>query len=573
MKKGFWKIGTLALCFVLCLCCVFPTFAENTTTEWESLNTFQNSGSITVTTTADEAANGNNTQTMTAAAYQFIHVSTKTIEGTDPAEIQPAQPLYIWNNSVAAWLKTNPNETFRSYLEDENVVSQAYLNLEDDSTEMKNFVGALAAAMKTSAVSLTENIAELHQSGETRTGTINGLNAGSYMVLIGGGELIYRASIANLTPEWKEKGKDGFTGETGWYIPKNQDLAIKKTSVSIQKNVNDPSAAIGDSVEFTVTASVPQYPENAVNKAFIIKDFLSKGLTFTSGTVKVYGVVSGSEDSLPTQNYTFDYAANLTGEYSGKFEIDLTYDSVKQYEQIKIVYNATVNEHAVVETGNDNEATLSYSTYPYTSDTQTEIQTKAKVYTYGLDLTKIDQKEQTTTLPGAVFTIAKLTADGTVETPITFVSEEDGTYRVAKTDDPTNIKTNEVTTGAGGKLNLRGLDTGRYQIKEVKAPAGYILLKNTVAFQITDDVKVDGSNGADGIPEKGGTNISDKTIPTGYIALKVENRKGFDLPLTGGMGTILFAAGGIVLVIAAIALLLIANRKKSADKNTSTKPE
>ena len=68
------------------------------------------------------------------------------------------------------------------------------------------------------------------------------------------------------------------------------------------------------------------------------------------------------------------------------------------------------------------------------------------------------------------------------------------------------------------------------------------------------------SGNMDGILDDGKVNSG---VKTGYLALTVKNSKGFDLPLTGGMGTILFTAGGIVLVAGAVVLLLVANKKKS----------
>ncbi|HBV52972.1 MAG TPA: hypothetical protein DEF06_11835 [Clostridiales bacterium] len=45
------------------------------------------------------------------------------------------------------------------------------------------------------------------------------------------------------------------------------------------------------------------------------------------------------------------------------------------------------------------------------------------------------------------------------------------------------------------------------------------------------------------------------------VTLTVENDDGFQLPVTGGMGTILFTAVGILLMGAAVILLIFAVRK------------
>lgn len=50
-----------------------------------------------------------------------------------------------------------------------------------------------------------------------------------------------------------------------------------------------------------------------------------------------------------------------------------------------------------------------------------------------------------------------------------------------------------------------------------------------------------------------------------FVTLLVENDDGFQLPVTGGMGTILFTAVGVVLMGAAVILLVVIIRKKRAN--------
>ena len=50
----------------------------------------------------------------------------------------------------------------------------------------------------------------------------------------------------------------------------------------------------------------------------------------------------------------------------------------------------------------------------------------------------------------------------------------------------------------------------------------------------------------------------------GMVPVTIENSKGFTLPTTGGMGTILFTAGGILLMGAALILVVAIRRKRPA---------
>lgn len=47
----------------------------------------------------------------------------------------------------------------------------------------------------------------------------------------------------------------------------------------------------------------------------------------------------------------------------------------------------------------------------------------------------------------------------------------------------------------------------------------------------------------------------------GYTKIVVINRKGFDLPTTGGFGTLLFSGIGVLLVVAGVGVLLSLKKK------------
>ena len=57
-----------------------------------------------------------------------------------------------------------------------------------------------------------------------------------------------------------------------------------------------------------------------------------------------------------------------------------------------------------------------------------------------------------------------------------------------------------------------------------------------------------------------GENASGAT--TGVWEIAVINRKGFDLPVTGGFGTLLFSGIGALLVVGGIGVLMSIKKKK-----------
>ena len=93
-----------------------------------------------------------------------------------------------------------------------------------------------------------------------------------------------------------------------------------------------------------------------------------------------------------------------------------------------------------------------------------------------------------------------------------------------------------------------------WYLVETKAPDSYNILEAPVPVTIVD-AKEDVLDGK----------VTDADIATGLVPLTVENDDGFQLPTTGGMGTILFTAVGIVLMGAAVILFIVVRRKRRAE--------
>lgn len=356
-----------------------------------------------------------------------------------------------------------------------------------------------------------------------------------------------------------------FTGSDGTIVkdlkvyPKNStgEDSIDKKIVEGETEKLTTAANIGDTVNYKVTYSVP-VTENGL-ESLVITDTMSKGLTFNESSdsvtvyngdtaVKNYSVEKGVDSSTGEQIITITF----TPEYCKSLATDST-------QKFTITYTATLNEKAVLgQTGNTNKVQLKYTNKGEEEKTISPDPGKdTKVFTYGIDLLKKGEGTDTV-LKNVKF---KLTDENGAAINVEKTSE--GYYTRILTTSATN-PSNIVTTDDNGKIYIRGLKPGTYQLKETETNAGYVLLKEPVKIEIAEDST---------IPGKATATVGDKKVTmqadqknsgsdTAEVPLTVVNSKGFDLPATGGRGIALFTIAGIAIVAAAGSLLFMRKRSK-----------
>ena len=571
MKQKLKALASLCLALALTLCLTLPAWAAGGERLAED-----SKGNVTITGLAE------NTD-VTVTAYKIMSVNWHNNEGT-PLYEAPEDPTYKWEESVATWLEsmTQQESNYSAYKDESGNVTDAFEGIGADPAA--KFYTDLAKEIKeqnSTLASLTHEV--LNITGNEGAYTASGnLAMGGYLVLVEGGTKIYSPVFLTVMPTYNDE-------TDSWEMPddtkpataivKQQELTfekkIVKTTDAGEILLDKDTVAINDLVTFRLTAGVPEYLENAAVKTFKISDNLPEGMTLRDNpdfTVKGYTDGDGTGVALSKGTA---YTVATSPDSNMDFTLEFTYDQIKDYSKITVEYSVTMNKNTVVFDGDNANGTENRAVLTYVKDqltgTTANLEDTAIVYSYGIQVTKKGESsgegQEEPLLTGAVFTLKRADAG---ETEISFVSDGNGSYRVAEPTE-TSTATTELTVGTSdpmkGILKLSGLDVGDYLLTEVQAPAGYNKLSAPISITIEDeDNGVDNSNeGPNGKPEYTNSEDGKEVEATdGYVPVTVINTQGFTLPTTGGMGTVLFTAGGVVLMGAGLVLLVVFLRRRRA---------
>lgn len=360
----------------------------------------------------------------------------------------------------------------------------------------------------------------------------------------------------------------------------NMEIVDKNLSEpnTLEKTVNDENVNIGDSVEYTVTFNTSNY-DGAGTEAmkitkYEIEDTLPKFLT----NVKITRItIDGEElkdddgvvvtaDNLPqfTQldsdapleiylTWTDDGTATGTSKYDNSANVSITYTA-------DVTNDATIDK----DKNNTTEANINtvnvkwYSESTPGNETLTETE---EIFTYATGLKKVD--ENGNPLDGAKFAVKGL-----------IVSGSDGNYTVVSYDPSTDaVNGTTMVTDDNGYLVIKGLAIDEtLVVTETEAPAGYNKLVDTVnltpvetgkqVIVTTKTVYYDAEGNEVQTEEDSETSETiiefDESLATKLT--EIENKKGIELPSTGGMGTTIFYVLGSILALGAGVLLVTKKR-------------
>lgn len=451
---------------------------------------------------------------------------------------QPVEPMYKWVAEVVSFIDTKSD--YSTYKDSDGYVTNA-------------FKSTTTVAEKTF---LEDVFANAGLESATETGTvpvgaesviIDGVDAGLYLIeVVKPGEsktkLTYQITTVELLPEHNG---------TSWTVSA-ATVNVKSVPDGSTKEVtdDDKTVAVGDTVNYKITTSVPSYPITATetSKTFTVRDVLGKGLTLNENSIQING------DDL-----TDDIASLTQNPVENSFTLTFTnaYITNNQGKQVVITYSVTVNENAFEEDALGNKAYVGTNDPTTGSDYEEKIP-EVDVYTYGITVKKVNSKSEI--LSGAEFELKK------GDTTLTFTGS-DGVYTYKPGGDITTLETD-----SNGEIKIQGINTGTYTLTETKAPNGYVLpadpnvtitlVDNNGSEDGSEDGKLDSTSDASGtIVNQTITDTPDDNVLELGVTNKTSDEAGFELPNTGGMGTLIFTVGGILLMAGAVIFLVVSKKK------------
>lgn len=295
------------------------------------------------------------------------------------------------------------------------------------------------------------------------------------------------------------------------------------------KEVNNTSAAIGDTLTYTLTGTIA----NPAPTEFKFTDKPGKGLTIKAGTFKFYA----NDVQIPDADAATDFtvpANDVTGSTNASFDVTVNDPSKYAGKIIKVTFDAVVNDEASVTDGVVNKL----------DNYGTDI--KANTGFVGFDFTKVDPDSKG--IEGVTFQVK----DG--GTTLYFVKQNDGSYKKAASTN-TPDATTDVKTDANGKLVFTGLDaTKTYTVTETaRANDNYLDIKPSFTVSFSNGVAVLAK-----------TAISDPWGLVNTTAKTVKNIKSItQLPLTGAAGTMLFTV--VALLVAGAGVTIAIKSRQNAE--------
>lgn len=340
------------------------------------------------------------------------------------------------------------------------------------------------------------------------------------------------------------------------------------------ENVEDSATEVtgpGDYIRFRLAVQPPRLSSGDTLDHFVIEDVRSKGLelekleSVTDTLGQTY--VEGTDYTRTEETVTEGTRMLLTFTQQGLQKLE---QLGRAAGTLTVVYTTQVTEDAVTA-GITNSARIDYKVDyapdrdnppppddPPPEDDDDEYHSDwdvARSYTFGVHLTKYLGEEGNLAPEGSVTFALYREKDG--QKQAVPLSRSGDAYQVALQG------SNELSVSADGTFTILGLGEGTYYLRELSTAEGYALPNEDIALTLAGERSAGEYTGrldaaqctVDG--QQGNASVQD-----GTLYLSVINPRTFYIPNTGGAGSWMFTAGGLLIIAGGVVYLAVSRKKK-----------
>ena len=340
------------------------------------------------------------------------------------------------------------------------------------------------------------------------------------------------------------------------------------------ENVEDSNTEVtgpGDYIRFRLAVQPPRLSSGDTLDHFVVEDVRSEGLRLEK--------LESLTDTLgQTYVENTDYTRTEETVADGtRMLLTFTQQGLQKLEQLgraagtlTVVYTTQVTEDAVTA-GITNSARIDYKVDyapdrdnppppddPPPEDDDDEYHSDwdvARSYTFGVHMTKYLGEEGNLAPEGSVTFALYREKDG--QKQAVPLSRSGDAYQVALQG------SNELSVSADGTFTILGLGEGTYYLRELSTAEGYALPNEDIALTLAGERSAGEYTGrldaaqctVDG--QQGNASVQD-----GILYLSVINPRTFYIPNTGGAGSWMFTAGGLLIIAGGVVYLAVSRKKK-----------
>lgn len=340
------------------------------------------------------------------------------------------------------------------------------------------------------------------------------------------------------------------------------------------ENVEDSNTEVtgpGDYIRFRLDVQPPRLSSGDTLDHFVVEDVRSKGL-------KLEKLESVTDTLGQTYVENTDYTRTEETVTEGtRMLLTFTQQGLQKLERLgraagtlTVVYTTQVTEDAVTA-GITNSARIDYKVDyapdrdtppppddPPPEDDDDEYHSEwdvARSYTFGVHMTKYLGEEGNLAPEGSVTFALYREKDG--QKQAVPLSRSGDAYQVALQG------SNELSVSADGTFTILGLGEGTYYLRELSTAEGYALPNEDIALTLAGERSAGEYTGrldtaqctVDG--QQGNASVQD-----GTLYLSVINPRTFYIPNTGGAGSWMFTAGGLLIIAGGVVYLAVSRKKK-----------